>query len=344
MILIAGNLAGAGMILQFTLDIPAVLGLSIVGIVVMVYTMAGGLFAVTWNDVLQFGIALIGFSASLVYILSTTETDVVQAAMSSALRADVFTSFEAGALSTWASLLALALGDIVAIDFMERVFASRTARYAKISCLLAGGMTIVVGLGLAFLGVIASSLMGQTGGENVFFAFLEQYLPSGLRMMMFMALLAACISTIDGAILACSVVISKNIVQQNFPKCIPPSRLLVFSRLMAIPVTAGAMVIAIIRPVPGDLLILAFDVVFAGCFVPLALGVYWKKSSARAAFWAMIIPSTLRILIHPILEHIPGAASYTGLETLIPPLLSLILFVALSLQDHSRNTKGVSYA
>lgn len=339
MILIAGNLAGAGMILQFTLGIPALLGLFVVGLPVMIYTMAGGLFAVTWNDVLQFGIALIGFSATLLYILSTQDGLVLQTAFSHALHIEVFTSFEAGALSTWASLLALALGDIVALDFMERVFASRTARYAKISCLLAGSMTILVGLGLAFLGTIAGLLMDTPSGENAFFGFLEQYLPDGIRMMMFMGLLAACISTIDGAILACSVVLSKNVVQQNFPKLVPSHKLLTFSRLTAIPVTLGAIVIAIIRPVPGDLLILAFDVVFAGCLVPLALGVYWKKATARAAFWAMIIPSSLRIVIHPIFEHIPGASSYAGLDTLIPPLLSLALMVGISLHEHARKPR-----
>ena len=36
-----------------------------------------------------------------------------------------------GALINWAGILALALGDIVALDFMERVFAVRTRRQHK---------------------------------------------------------------------------------------------------------------------------------------------------------------------------------------------------------------------
>ena len=48
--------------------------------------------------------------------------------------------------------------------------------------------------------------------------------------------------------------------------------LLVISRLMVIPVVALSIYIAYVKPEPGILLILAFDVVFAGCIVPLVGG------------------------------------------------------------------------
>jgi len=89
---------------------------------------------------------------------------------------------------------------------------------------------------------------------------------------------------------------------------------------------------AIIRPEPGILLVLAFDVVFAGCFVPLTLGLYWKKANTPGALAAFIIGSLLRlILYYTIPEHL------AGLDTMIPPLVSLIVMVPVSLMTQDKH-------
>ena len=61
---------------------------------------------------------------------------------------------------------------------------------------------------------------------------------------------------------------------------------------MAIPVVAFAIFLAIVKPEPGILLVLAFDVVFAGCVVPLTLGIYWSKANTPGALAAIMPPST----------------------------------------------------
>ncbi len=100
---------------------------------------------------------------------------------------------------------------------------------------------------------------------------------------------------------------------------------------MAIPVVAFAIYLAIIKPEPGILLVLAFDVVFAGCLVPLTLGLYWKKANTPGALAAIIIGSVLRlILFYTIPEHL------AGLDTLIPPVVSLIVMVVVSLMTQEK--------
>ena len=41
-----------------------------------------------------------------------------------------------------------------------------------------------------------------------------------------------------------------------------------------------AFALGALIPRPGIYLILAFDIVFAGCLVPLVMGTYWKKSTS----------------------------------------------------------------
>jgi Na+/proline symporter len=95
---------------------------------------------------------------------------------------------------------------------------------------------------------------------------------------------------------------------------------------MIIPVMALSAFVAYVKPEPGMMLVLAFDVVFAGCFVPLTLGIYWKKANAWGALAAVIIGSILRLVLF---FTIPPELA--GLDTLIPPVVSLIVMVPVSL-------------
>ena len=335
MTLLASNLAGVGIL--FRMVLAGDVGLStdwwiiVTGAIIMTYTMAGGLFAVTWNDVLHVGVALLGFVAAIVWMVSTTGWDQAQTAVVERFSMAPLTS-GASALPNWAALAALGLGDIVALDFMERAFAAKTPRYARVACLTSGALTIAFGVLVAFVGMIAASMTGPASGgagvasEAPFIAFVQNTLPPGIRMMVFMGLIAACFSTADGAIMACSKVITRNVIQQNWPALVPKHRLLAFSRLTAVPITVGAIVLAIFDKDPGNLLIFAFDLVFAGCLVPLAVGVYWRRPSEKAALWAMVIPTVLRFLFHFQVIAVPA-----GIETVVPPALSLALFVGVGL-------------
>jgi Na+/pantothenate symporter len=71
--------------------------------------------------------------------------------------------------------------------------------------------------------------------------------------------------------------------------------------------------------------------VFAGCLVPLTLGIYWKKANTPGALTAVFVGSILRlILFYQIPEHL------AGLDTLIPPVVSLIVMVPVSLMTQKK--------
>jgi Na+(H+)/acetate symporter ActP len=61
--------------------------------------------------------------------------------------------------------------------------------------------------------------------------------------------------------------------------------LLLIARLFAIPMTGLACMVAVLAYNPGYLLVVAFDVVLAGCFVPLMAAVYWPSMTPNAGAW-----------------------------------------------------------
>src|SRR5262249_9571228 len=93
------------------------------------------------------------------------------------------------------------------------------------------------------------------------------------------------------------------------------SKMLTLSRVLAIPTAAAAMSFAWLRPEPGILLVVAFDIVFAGCVVPLFAGVYWQKANARGAVGSIVVGTTARLVAHFVTP-----SAWAGLDTLIPPM------------------------
>ena len=69
------------------------------------------------------------------------------------------------------------------------------------------------------------------------------------------------------------------------------------------------------------------------------LGKYWKKSTAAGAVASIIVGSTLRMVFYFTITIAPPTSPlfvYAGLDTLIPPLVSLIVFVSVSLATQRR--------
>jgi len=322
--LLASNLAGVGVLLHFVLGIDTYKAIVLVALVVLCCTVAGGLFAVVWNDVLHVGVIGVGFVGMLVWVLFNLDSTVISQQISNNFSWQPLYKEEYSPLKFWAPFVALAIGDIVALDFMERVFAAKTGKKARQSCLLAGGLTILVGLIIAFISLLIPAFIPEQQ-KVTFLAFVANYLPVGLGMMVFMAFIAACVSTADGALMACSKVLSKNLLKTNFPQFINDTNLLQVSRLSAIPLMIIAAIIALAHSDPGALLVIAFEVVLAGCLVPLILGLYWSQATAKAAFWSMLLTCIIRLAVLLVIPE-----KWQGVDTLLSPICCLIIFLIIN--------------
>ena len=113
-----------------------------------------------------------------------------------------------------------------------------------------------------------------------------------------------------------------------------------YTRLFVIPMFFTAFALGYLIPRPGVYLILAFDIVLAGCLVPLVFGTFWKKSTAAGAVASIVIGSALRLVLFFLITNAPSGSpylAYAGLDTIIPPLVSLPIFIFVSLATQKRN-------
>jgi SSS family solute:Na+ symporter len=323
-VLIAGNLSAVAWVLSVVSGSSYLPALVVTTLVIVTYTIAGGLYSAVWTDFLQVYAALVGFAAAAIWLLWTRGIDAMVAAVP-ATTVDLSTVFsrDSGALVNWAGMIALGLGNTIALDFMERVFAAKDGRTAKRGCYYSGVMTILVGMCVAVVGVAAvASVKDVADPRMVLPTMAVNYLPYWMGVLVFIGVLGASMSTANGAILVISVVLARNVVQRWRSAVLDDGQMLTLSRLMALPTACAAGLVAWLRPEPGILLIIAFDIVFAGCVVPLFAGVYWKKANAAGAIAAIVAGTSARLIAHFVTP-----AAWGGLDTLVPPVLSCGAFV-----------------
>jgi Na+/proline symporter len=180
---------------------------------------------------------------------------------------------------------------------------------------------MVIGCSVALLGLAGIASVTTSDPRMVLPTLSIEVLPYWIGVMVFVGVLGASMSTANGAVLVISVVLARNVIQRWRPTIVEDSKMLRLSRLMALPTAAAAGLVAYLRPEPGILLIVAFDIVFAGCVTPLLFGVYWPKANRIGAIAAIVVGTVTRIIAH---FAVPPA--WAGLDTLIPPALSVAVF------------------
>ncbi|MFH0750684.1 MAG: hypothetical protein V2B17_02495 [Chloroflexota bacterium] len=354
-ILVAGNLAGCAWIVKTVFGMEYIQGLVLITLIVLAYTFSGGLFSSAATDVVQLYPALAAFIIAPIILLVTFGWDFFATAIPvNFVDLSGLTSVEDGALINWAGILALAFGDIVALDFMERVFAAKDPNTARAACYYGAFFTIIAGFGATVLGLMAFALYPELADpRDALTGIAMDHVPYIVGLFIVAGVVGAGLSTANGGALAVSAVFGRNLLHRNI--ILPLQRkkaaelgvtledlnvdwhkldrqLLGYARLMLIPVFLISWWLAIVRPEPGVMLVLAFDVVFAGCLVPLVLGLFWSKANTSGAMASVVIGSGLRLLF--FLEVL---IVEPGLDTLIPPVVSLVAMVAVSLATQQRD-------
>lgn len=326
-VLIAGNLAAVAWMLSVASGWNYTACLVISTLVIVAYTVAGGLYSAIWTDFFQIHVALVGFVGAAVWLIVTRGwNSILSSVPVERLDLSGLTSMASGSLVNWSGMIALALGNAMALDFMERVFSAKNGATARRACYYAGVQTLVIGSACCLLGLAAIATVGNVVDPRMVLpTFATQQLPFVLGVAVFIGVLGASMSTANGAMLVISVVLARNVVQRWSSHSLSDSRLLFLSRAMAFPTALAAAVVGWIYPEPGVLLVVAFDIVFAGCVVPLFMGVYWKKASSAAAISAIITGTGARVI-----AYVSTPSHLAGLDTLVPPAVSLLVFLAVS--------------
>jgi SSS family transporter len=284
-------------------------GMIVGTIAVLVYVVIGGFLAVAWTDFIQMIVLVVGLSIIAVFSADLAGgSDKVLALASSRelwnfLPAPSFTdmAFFIGAGLT------MMLGSIPQQDVFQRVMSARDEKTARRGAVIGGASYILFAFVPMFIVASAVVVMGDSALEmakndyqRLLPTFVLTKMPLVMQILFFGALLSAIKSTSSATLLAPSTSFVENILKNLRPGMSDRQQL--FAMRVTI-VTFAAVVLAYAIAMKGtsiyDLVSAAYQVTLVGAFVPLVMGLYWKRATTQGAVFSVAAGIAAWVLFFP---------------------------------------------
>ena len=278
----------------------------------VVYTLAGGMKAVTKTNKLHLFTMYIGIIVAilvLVYKIGGTEgfSDGIRRINAEKGKNYLsMTSIGFPKISSW--VLASLLGACTAQAGIQPVLASKDSKTAKKACIYTALVTAPFGLFTALIGIIAKIMAtnGQLLDVNglplsdgkLALTSIMLDLPPIVGGLVLAAEFAAILSTVSPIILAAGTMLTKDFYQVKIKPSATDQQVLIASRITTafggVACCLGAIVLA------GNNKVL--DIVYSAyslrgaLFIIILFGLYWKKSTSKAACHSMIITAVVSLI------------------------------------------------
>ncbi len=328
-------LAGAKLAAATFPSITIVDAVLLMGVVVIGYTVLGGLKAVIYTDTIQWIILMVGligvgiplgfikvggWEAIQTYLpdnfLSLTNISFVQ-----------FVNWLITIVPIW----------FVGMTLYQRIYASKDEKTAKKAWFIAGLFEWPI---MAFMG-ITLGLLGRVAFEQGMFTefgyapgnpideeiglplLLTHIFPIGLMGLLMSSYFSAIMSTADSCLIAASGNFTTDILRLSKHN----SRSIKYSQLATLVIGILAIILATMMENVLDLMLYSYAFMVSGLFVPILGTIFLKKPSAKAALYSMLFGgvTTLILILTEITLPFGFDANFFGIT------LSAIVFALIQL-------------
>ena len=271
-------------------------------LIVMVYTLFGGMWSVAFTDLFQTVIILIGLTVVAVVVgdLAGGAREVIAHA-SAAGKLDMFPA-DMNAAAWWAmagAFFAFAFGSIPQQDVFQRMTSAKDEKTAVRGTILGGLLYFCFAFVPIFIAYAAYmtdptlvQLFESDDGrviQRVLPDVVLGSMPIWAQILFFGALLSAILSTSSGALLAPTAIFTENVLRPFVPR-MSDRQMLLLLRVILVGFTAAALVFALnSTSTMYEMVQNAYNVTLVGAFVPLIAGAYWKRATTQGALAAIVL-------------------------------------------------------
>ncbi|MFY7993758.1 MAG: sodium:solute symporter family protein [Bacteriovoracaceae bacterium] len=202
-----------GQIIHSTTDFGVTVAVTVAALVVIMYTVSGGLLADAYTDLIQ-GFALI---AGLLFLLIAIVLDAGGISSSLAMIGPERLTFRgSGEMSLFSRLeiwMVPILGSVMSQELVSRVVASKSSSVAFRSSMRAGLIYLLVGSIPVMIGLLGPMQMSNLADPETIMPLLAKKHLSYVFYVMFVgALVSAILSTVDSTLLSASALMSHNLI------------------------------------------------------------------------------------------------------------------------------------
>ena len=352
---------GSKFVIGFTGMNPAYVNIVMVAMVVVVvfYTLMGGMVSVVLTDFAQFILLSMGFLLGTYFVLTHPQLgwDNIVTAIETHKGAEGFDPVLNPDFG-WIFIIfffSVGLVGVVWQPEMSRPLSTENARVARrifwVSSATSVGRAVVpMFFGAAAFAYVNSPLYtGQYADDGLYAMpeMLSQILPVGVAGLLMAGMFAAFMSTHDSYLLAWSGVIVRDVIsplkaivkgseqlERNEDGTwggLNSEREIYWTRVLVVLLAAFLAVFGIYYEMPETafkFMYITGTIYFSGTVGAVILGLYWKKANAVGAYSALILGAACPInflVMNLFPEHVPEVLKPLVESSNLPALLSLIL-------------------
>uniref|UniRef100_UPI003AAADE3F high affinity choline transporter 1-like n=1 Tax=Centroberyx gerrardi TaxID=166262 RepID=UPI003AAADE3F len=324
---VACVLGALGGTVSVILDISSPLAVAVSAAVAVVYTLMGGLYSVAYTDVIQLSFMLLGLWFCVPFVLSSPSSAyLTETAVTKLYQEPWLGKLELADIGRWIDdVLILVLGGVCYQAFYQRVLATATVAQAQITCYVAAGLCIILGIPSLLIGAVAASTdWNQTtfgvpspyeqGKAGIILPIALQYLcPPIISLVGVGALAAAVMSSIDSALLSAASQFARNIYKSIIHKKASEETILIVVKVSIVLIGVIGAVLAMATSSVHLFWILSGDVMYSVmCAQVMCVFFLPQRVNQYGACTGLVVGLLLRALVGEPLLGIPDLLPLPG--------------------------------
>lgn len=288
---IAAQLIAMGIVLKVVLGWSLTECILLSSLVVILYTIWGGMWSISITDFLQTIMIIAGLTLVAVTLYQKIGglDSITRQLPKGFFKFYPDFTFKAS-VEYFAAWITIGLGSIPQQDVFQRVMAAKSADTSVRATLLSSFMYLTVALLPLFIALCGHLLypdLEQQDGQMIIPRMVLLHTSLPLQIMFFGALVSAILSTTSSAIMAPAAVLGENIIKFFNPE-LTDKQLLRVIRIGIVVITAVCIYLATTRESIFELVAESSAFSLVSLFVPLAAGLYWKRSNTLGCLFSMV--------------------------------------------------------
>ena len=332
---LASQMLAMGYVFEIVFGGGFQIGIILGSLIVVLYTVSGGMWAVSLTDLIQLGLLTVG----LLFIVPLCFTEVND---TSVVFSNFFQEFStlapsnrtgSGWLSYSGRIFLTGLGAIMGQDIIQRSLACRSESVARSSAITSGFVYFFLGLIPLFIGIAGREIFPFLDKPEQLIPLLAKEYLSPIAFTIFACgLLSAIMSTADSYLLAGTSLVTNNILLKVLPTSSEKTKIRLL-RLVNVLFAILALGLALTGPTIFDMMVHSGATLFVGIFVPASAALFWKGAHRSAAWSAMIggVLSWGGFLLIPIARNASSYHDTLFSAAAFGALMSLVSYVVASL-------------
>ncbi len=330
---IQAQIVAGGLIANVTFGLPRAWGMVGFTVILLLYTTLGGMIAVVWTDFFQLAVMAAGVLAALPLALRQVGGLHALLRLVQDVNPGTFTWHTMPPALLLTMALAFMLGSVAGPEKLTRLYMMKDMRTVRRGVLF--NIIAITGINLCvfLLALVAVVLFpALPTGDLAMPMITNAVLPPLMGGIMLAAIAAAMMSTVSSLLIVAGSALSKDIWQTLIDPQLPARRRLWIDR--AGTALVGTLPVILVLCGVGQSTLVQFIVLLftslmaSSFFIPVVLGVLWRRATREGAATAMISGVTVTFLwkllgprsIDPVLPgFLASAALMIGVSLLTPP-------------------------